>query len=73
MVSKKKIEIVFQYQKQSIPMINNFVEMNFSLCLICFSISAKMQRLVDKGVFLIQKFKIPGRNGRETKFGTTGQ
>ena len=31
--------------------INDFVEMNIFLCLICFSICAKMQGFVDECVF----------------------
>ena len=61
-------------QKQSVPMnINDFVEMTVFLCLICFSIYAKMQGFVDKCVCFVSvcfmlKFKMATKNARKTIF-----
>ena len=58
--------------------INDFVEMTISLCLICFSICAKMQDLVDEFFFFIslyfkQKFKMEAKNDGKTLFGESRQ
>ena len=47
-------EIVFAHQKQSVPMsINQFIEMTIFLCLICSSISDKMQGFLhESGLFI---------------------
>ena len=50
----------------------DFVEMTILLCLICFSICAKIQGFVDKYVFFFlrftQKFKMVANNDRKTIF-----
>ena len=47
--------------------INDFVEMNIFLCLICFSICAKIQGFVEEcaffSFFFMQKFKMATKNG----------
>ena len=59
--------------------ITDFVEMTIILCLICFSICAKMQGLVNECVvfclFLhfMQKFKMVAKNGGKTIFGRSCQ
>ena len=56
-------------QKQSIPMsINDFVEMNIFLCLICFSICAKMQGFVDECVFFYAEIQDGRQKGQENIF-----
>ena len=60
--------------KKSVPMsINDFVDMTISLCLIGFSIYAKMQGFVDIYIFcyfiFTQKFKMAETNGRKMIFG----
>ena len=62
----KKKEIVFAEKKQNIPKnINDCVERTMFLCLMFFSIYAKMQCLLRLMHFFgfMKKFKMPDKNG----------
>ena len=50
--------------------INDFVEMIIFMCLICFSIYAKMQGFIDSVCVFMQKFKMAAKNAGKRLLGS---
>ena len=64
----RRKQIILHSKKQSIPMsINDFAELTIFLCLICFSIYAKIQGFIDECAFLGFFFFVLGemQDGRQ--------